>query len=61
MKYAIFGCTKTDGKHFQILQGNEGCENQNVKKNEEKETKQKIPTSLSHEGMLVGTKFRFCI
>ena len=55
MKYAIFGCTKTDGKHFQMLQGNEGCGNQNVKKREEKVTKQKkAPTSLPHKGMLVG-------
>ena len=54
-------CTKTISRCWILSQGNGGCINQNVKKNEEKVTKQKIPTSLSHEGMLVGTKFRFCI
>jgi len=54
-------CTKTILRCWILSQGNGGCINQNVKKNEEKVTKQKIPTSLSHEGMLVGTKFRFYI
>ena len=27
-----FGCTKPDGKYFQILQGKQGCENQSVSK-----------------------------
>ena len=35
--------------------------NSKCKKKGRKSYKTKIPTSLSREGMLVGTKFRFCI
>ena len=52
-------CTKTISRCWILSQGNEGCINQNVKKNEEKVTKQKSPPASPMMECWWGLNFGF--